>query len=199
MATPRAVTLRLFAVAIAWLVVVRYASPYGVLLLPKVATFRLTLQSYLLLVQIVTTALGVGMAAAVLPRVRDGLALRRLTPFQTLAALLSSPGVFVIASSVAIGIALPTLAVELRQGVEATQRNAGEFGRALRQAPAFLTVLWGVLLGPVAEELLFRGILWSAITSATLRFVPSARQERSSLDAFVRPRAPWLGCFWPAA
>jgi membrane protease YdiL (CAAX protease family) len=187
MTTQRAATVRLFAVAIAWLLVVRYASAYGVLLLPEAITNRLTLQGYLLIVQIVTTALGVGMALAILPRARDALALRRLTAFQTLASLLSSPGVFVAASAVAIGIALPTLAAELRQGVEATQRNAGEFGRALRQAPAFVTVLWGVLLGPVTEELLFRGILWSAITSYSSRFVSSPRKE--PLDSFVRPSA----------
>ena len=73
-------------------------------------------------------------------------------------------------SWLALKIAEPYLLEELAtQGAGASRRNAGAFGRAVTQAPLFVTLLWGVVLAAVTEELMFRGALFGAVQAATKR------------------------------
>src|SRR5262249_40312209 len=108
--------------------------------------------------QILTLVVGAGVTLLLLRQRREGLGLARMPGWSAVVStVLAVPVVFVAASYVAIQIALPTLLEELRtRGAHASQQNAGEFGRALTQAPLFITLLWGPLLAGVGEELLFR-------------------------------------------
>jgi membrane protease YdiL (CAAX protease family) len=76
------------------------------------------------------------------------------------------PAAYVVASYAAIGVALPTLLAELSaRGRQAVQESSGEFGRQLAASGLGLAVVWGVVVSPVAEELMFRGGVWSAVQS----------------------------------
>jgi membrane protease YdiL (CAAX protease family) len=175
----RSVLLRLALVAGLWLALARVLARYGVHLLPPALARQLTLQSYLALCALLSTVVGLGLAFALLPTPFEQLGLRRPTARAVGAVLLVAPVLFVLTSYVAIFIALPTLRAELEQGGrQLVERNTGELGRGLVRADAMLTLSWGVLLAPVAEELAFRGPLWSLL----------ARLARS----FDRPRASSL-------
>jgi membrane protease YdiL (CAAX protease family) len=94
----------------------------------------------------------------------------------------------VVASYVAIGIALPTLLEELaKRGPGVSKQNAGEFGRSLQQAPLLVTMLWGTLFAAVAEETLFRGALWSLFDRLVRRFATRARGSDPSFDFIEEP------------
>jgi membrane protease YdiL (CAAX protease family) len=127
---------------------------------------------------------GLGVALLLLKKRGEGLGFERRPGWAAVvSSCLSTPIVFVISSAIAIQIALPTLMEELQtRGAHASQQNAGEFGRALTQAPIWTTLLWGPVLAGVGEELFFRGLLWSAITDVTRRWIP-ARDEGA-------PRSP---------
>jgi membrane protease YdiL (CAAX protease family) len=196
-------TLRLGLVATAWLVAARLLARYGVRLLPLSVTHRLTLQSYLALVQLVSTLVGLGLAFALLASPRRELGLRRPAARSLGLTLLWAPVLFVVTSYLAIGIALPTLRAELEQGGrQLVERNGGEFGQALVRSAALLTLLWGVLLAPVAEELAFRGPLWSALArlgrgvdrppGAAARSLPPELLSESWLLRAVRGARRWL-------
>ena len=187
-------------VAAAWLAAARMLARYGVQLLPASVTHRLTLQSYLALAELVSTLLGLGLAFALLSRPRLELGLRRPTARDLGLTLLWAPVLFVVTSYLAIGIALPTLLAELEQGGrQLVERNSGEFGRALVRTEALLTLLWGVLLAPVAEELAFRGALWSALARLgrgldrpDSRSLPPELLDESPLLRAARQARGWL-------
>jgi membrane protease YdiL (CAAX protease family) len=183
-----------------WLAAARLLAQYGVQLLPASVTHGLTLQSYLALVQLVSTLLGLGLAFALLARPRLELGLRRPAARSVGLTLLWAPVLFVLTSYLAIGIALPTLRAELEQGGrQLVERNSGEFGRALVRSEALLTLLWGVLLAPVAEELAFRGPLWSALArlgqrlrGPDTRSLPPELLDESLLLRAARQARGWL-------
>lgn len=164
------------AIAIAfWLALFFALVPLGNALVPGSIKATIPLQTFLLTCQVATLVLGLGAALLLLRERRRGLGLERLpSATQALSALASVPFVFVASSYVAIQIALPTLLEELRtRGAHASQQNAGEFGRALTQAPLLTTLLWGAVLGALGEELFFRGLLWTTITDLTRRLLPA--------------------------
>ncbi|HQP38582.1 MAG TPA: CPBP family intramembrane metalloprotease [Polyangiaceae bacterium] len=182
--------LRLLTIAIAWLALQQVLARYGAYLVPLSVARHLTLQTFLMIVQVVVTAAGLGLAAIVLRSLRRDMGIGLPSRWQASTILLSTPMLFVLASYVAIGIALPTLMEEIaRGGAAVSQQNAGEFGRALKKDPVVLTVVWGVVFAPFAEELLFRGALWSAVASLTRRFERPREQKRDSLETFLEESA----------
>jgi len=180
--------LRLLAVAVVWLALIQVLSRYGAYLVPLSIARHLTLQTYLMIVQVVVTAAGMSLAAIILRSTRRDMGIALPTGWQASSILLSTPLVFAAASYIAIGIALPTLMEEIaRGGAEVSRQNAGDFGRALKQDPVVLTVVWGVVFAPIAEELLFRGALWSSVAELTRRFHrPRNQAQPDSLEAFVQ-------------
>ncbi|MFO0760582.1 MAG: CPBP family intramembrane glutamic endopeptidase [Byssovorax sp.] len=157
---------RLSSTAIVWLAATRAALDYGALLLPQSLARVLSHEAFLTLAQLLTTALGLGLAAALLRSPRDALGLRLGSARSLVLSALAAPAVFVFAMAAGIAVALPTLLAELRQGGAAVSRqNVGELGRALESASLGMTLFWAVIVAPFAEELLFRGGVWSAIQS----------------------------------
>ncbi|MEZ4224161.1 MAG: CPBP family intramembrane glutamic endopeptidase [Polyangiaceae bacterium] len=174
-------------VAVAWLVLFRLLARYAVYLLPDSFANTLSLQAYLAAVAVVATLIGLGIAWVVLPEPRAALGLGRPSARGlALSAGLALPA-YVLVSAAAIAIALPTLLDELRRGGRAlAQQSTGEFGRALVQSPALLTLLWGAVISPIAEELLFRGALWTWLQRVTAR-VMASRQPLEPADSTALP------------
>ena len=180
---------RHLALTLLWFGVFRLLGEHAVRLLPRSVTQELTLQSYLTGVQILTAIIGLGLAFLFLGDAREalGIALPRPSAVGVLALL--APAFYVLASYAAIYAALPTLLEELRQGGrQAVQQSTGEFGRELTQASLLSALLWGVVVSPVGEELMFRGALWSLVDRGIrlLRAPPRApRPESLALPAGV--------------
>jgi len=157
--------VKLAAVAIGWLILLVTLARGGALLLPRSLAAALTLESYLSIVLVLSTCAGLAASFAVLPQPRAGLAIEeRPRTTNLVVALLCAPVVLVVSAYLGFKLALPTLLEELAQGGrQAVERSTGEFGRTLVQAHVVTTLVWAIVLTPVAEELLFRGALWSAI------------------------------------
>jgi len=181
-------------VAALWLSMARALPQLAWHALPQAWLDQLSLPTYSMLCQVLSTACGLGAAALLLPRPTVAVGLVPCSWRAWGVALLLAPAIFVITSRVALTIAEPYLIAELAtQGEGASRRNAGDFGRAVTQAPLVLTVLWGIALAAVTEELLFRGILMTALQrlgsllllSATARPVNAG----SPAVALVRARA----------
>lgn len=162
---------RLVAVALVWLVAARALAYYGVLLLPRSLAAHLTLHSYLSLVLIIVTVAGVATTRSVIGNAKEvlGLGLPSSRAHLPMGALWG-PIVLTLSAYIAFSIALPTLMAEIAAGGKrAAESNTGEFGRALLQSHPATTLVWAVALTPIAEELLFRGVLWSAISRLACR------------------------------
>jgi membrane protease YdiL (CAAX protease family) len=163
--------LVLLAVVAVWLGAARAMAHYGAPLLPRALAAQLTLQSFFSLVLVVTTALGLSLSFWLLTAPRDDLGLRRPSGSAVGMATILAPIVVVASAYLGFKLALPTLLEELaRGGRRAVERNTGEFGRALVQSHVLTTLLWAVVLTPIAEELMFRGGLWSLLRRLTSRF-----------------------------
>jgi membrane protease YdiL (CAAX protease family) len=190
-AKPRDLTwLRLLLLTALWLAATRFLPLYAIYLVPLSLARQMTLQTYLMMVQVVVTLVGLGLAVLLLRAPKRGLGLGWPTGSHLLFAVAATPIIYVAASYLAIGAAFRTLMEEIaRGGTEVSRQNAGEFGRALKQDPAVLTVLWSAVLAPIAEELLFRGALWSFITDLTRRLQPAVGKPRDSLSAFLNDSA----------
>jgi membrane protease YdiL (CAAX protease family) len=141
-----------------------------------------------MLCQVATTVIGLGALRLAFARPAAALAANRPTGWSLALAAMLAPAVFVLASFVAIEIAEPYLVEELaREGAEASRKNAGAFGRAVTEAPLVVTLVWGAVLAAVAEELAFRGALFSALEKSALllfernepRIEVEARSEKS--------------------
>jgi membrane protease YdiL (CAAX protease family) len=166
--TPTREFARLSFVVVAWAASFRLLSLYGVDLMPRAFARQLTLEMYLALVQVVTLAIGLVASALLVNAPRESLALRAAKPGSVLISALLTPAIFVVATGAAFHIARPTLLEELAKGgVALVQKSTGEFGRQLTQAPLALSFVWGALLSPIAEELFFRGALFTLVLSAT--------------------------------
>jgi len=183
------VARRAIAIAI-WIGLFVGLVPLGNALVPSETKVKISLQTFLLACQVTTLAVGLGAALLLLRRRRAGLGFARIPRLSpALSTLASAPLVFVASSYIAIQIALPTLLEELKtRGAGASQQNAGEFGRALTQAPLLTTLVWGAVLGAVGEELFFRGLLWSTLTDLTRRLLP-ARIDAVAQAPSTGPRA----------
>ena len=186
--------LRHAFVALAWLLSYRLVADYGVHLLPLSVARHLTLPEYLALVAVVVTAAGVGACFLAVDEPRRVLGLGSWRASDLGRALLWATPVFVIASGVAIAVALPTLLDELAHaGRQAVQQQTGEFGRSVAQAPVLVAVGWGVVLSPIAEELLFRGALWSLFQRGAERFARlDGEPSSAALPSGVITQSPTL-------
>jgi membrane protease YdiL (CAAX protease family)/uncharacterized protein YndB with AHSA1/START domain len=158
----------LVAVSLVWVMLARVVAQNLLFWMPRSWAGQLTLHTYLSLVNVGVTAVGLALCFTLLKTPRDHLALRRPT-FPALAGgLLWAPIAAVLSAYAGFTIALPTLIEEIKRGGRAAaQANTGEFGRALIESDALTTVVWGVVLAPIAEELIFRGALWEAIRRLT--------------------------------
>jgi membrane protease YdiL (CAAX protease family) len=166
-------------VVVAWGLALRLLAVHGVRLLPLSLARELTLQGFLALVSIAATLFGLALSWLLLDRPRDALGLRIPGARTLLGAALLAPPIFVLASFVAVQLALPTLLEELRaKSVQAVRESTGEFGRELVHSPALMALFWGALLAPIAEELYFRGALYSLVQNSIERLRP-----RRSVDA----------------
>jgi membrane protease YdiL (CAAX protease family) len=152
---------------------------YGVLALPRSVAGELTLDIYLGAVHLLTVAFALLVARLVLKRPREDLGLVAPSPRAVGMTLGLTPAVYVLGTATAFLIARPTLIQEILQGgTQLAQRNTGEFGRQLVQAPAYAILLWGAILSPISEELFFRGALWSLVAGAvTLTAQPSTLDD----------------------
>jgi membrane protease YdiL (CAAX protease family) len=177
-------TWRLAAVTLAWLACARYLERAGDALVPDAWKVKIQLQTFLIACQITWTAVGLGLAFALLARPRDTLALLPPRARSVAAAALLAPAVYVGSAAVAFQIALPTLIAEMRErGPHASRETAGEFGRMIQQGPTLATLIWGVVLAAVTEELLFRGALWSLVERLVRHVEGTAPGSRGRLRA----------------
>lgn len=183
-------TVRLGLVAVGWLALLMGLAKHGARLVPLRLARLLTLEQYLTLVQLVTLGVGLVATFGLVSRPREELGLTRTAPRAVLTTALLSPAVFVLASYLAVAVALPTLLEELRRGgAELARSQSGEFGRAMTSAPVWSSIIWAVLVSPVGEELLFRGVLWSWLQRLVQRFAKPASTEALS-QRFLRES--WL-------
>jgi membrane protease YdiL (CAAX protease family) len=161
-------------VVVAWGVTGRLLAEHGVRLLPLGVARQLSLQSYLAWVNVVVTAFGLLLSVTLLERPWQALGVTAPRPAALVRLLLATPAVYVAVSYAAVLIALPSLLAELRaQGVEGVRQSTGEFGNQVLHSPAALALLWAALIAPAAEELWFRGALWSLLEQAVKRVWPA--------------------------
>src|SRR6185295_8382858 len=155
--------------------------------LPRALLDSLSLPAYSMLCQVLTTWVGLGAARLAFARPGEALGARKPSGWYLALAAVLAPAVFVVASSIAIKIAEPYLLAELaREGAGASRRNAGAFGKAVTEAPLLVTLVWGAVLAAIAEELAFRGALFSAVErSALALFAPDVEPSPA------RTRAEW--------
>jgi membrane protease YdiL (CAAX protease family) len=182
---------RLAAVAVVWVVMARYVPTVLWHAFPRDLLDALTLPVYSMLCQVVTTGAGVGLACLVMKRPGAALGVMRPGPWDAALTAVLTPAVFVAASYIALKIAEPYLLEELAtQGAGASRRNAGEFGRAVTQAPLAMTLLWGAVLAAIAEEIVFRGAIFGAVEQALLVAYGRRRDEGRRLAG--RTTAEWI-------
>jgi membrane protease YdiL (CAAX protease family) len=149
-------------VAGVWILTFRLLADHGVRLLPLALARQLTLQNYLTIVQLVTAAFGLGVSFLLLTEPREALGLVSTSPKRIGIVLLLAPLVFALSVRTAFLAAKPTLLIELAErGREAVQKSTGQFGQELVSGGLFGAILWGVIVSPIGEELLFRGALYS--------------------------------------
>ncbi len=186
--------LRSILLTLGWFALFFGLSRYGAELLPRAWARQVTLEQFLLGVQLITLALCLPLAARWLPHglddlalgVRDAKGLRRAL----LVAALLGPLLYVISNYAAMASAYSTLLDEIRQGgIRQANANAGELGRLLVATPLWLTLLWAGFAAPLGEELLFRGALWNAVGA----WVPPARALAPETEeaSFIRPVRLW--------
>jgi membrane protease YdiL (CAAX protease family) len=198
---------RVLAVAAAWTVLGRLLGDHGWRVMPRALLGQLTLESYLTLTGIVAAVVGSGLGWLWLEHPREDLGWRPARCSHIGGAALLAPTAYVLAVAVAVSLALPLLRSEiLARGVEQVQKDTGQFGRELRAGSVGILLLWGVLVSPVVEELLFRGPVWSAI-DRLVRIVtatnadalrdtdglPASMLSRSFLLESGRALGRWLG------
>ncbi len=184
---PWAGRLGWLGVAGLWVALNKLATSHGFLLIPAALRRQMTLDVYLLLMLVVSTALGLALVRLA-PRPRATMGLARRPSGRALAlAVVVVPAVFVLGLGLGIYVALPTLLEEfLHGGAQVSRQNLGEFGRVVRQQPVLLTALWVVVVAPVGEELLFRGALWGSLRELTRREEEAPRSASSlALDSVI--------------
>jgi membrane protease YdiL (CAAX protease family) len=169
----RAESIKLGAVTLVWLGMAGWLDRVGNVVVPDEWKRHVPFQTFLMACQITAAAVGLGLSVALLAHPRAALALVRPRARQLVLAALLAPGVFVLSAAVALRIALPVLLAEARvRGPQASRANAGAFGRALGEGSLLPTLLWGVVLAAVTEELLFRGALFSLLERAARAVLP---------------------------
>ncbi len=194
--------LRELLVALLWLGIMKGALDHVAFWLPPAFAHRLTVDGYVILVQIPVTALGWLLAFVMVPRQARLLPLAPVQPKVLLRLLALAPTVFVLGLALGMLIALPTLLAEIAaRGTQSARQDLGGLGNALLVSPLWETLLWGVVVSPIAEELLFRGALWSALQSllAPREVASPSGQEPSDeemLASVVQPSVVERGLRW---
>jgi membrane protease YdiL (CAAX protease family) len=185
---------KLLGIAILWLSIGRVLPEILWRALPDGLVSSMSLPAYSMLCQVATTVIGIGTLCLAFARPGAALGTSGPTGWNLALAAMLAPAVFVFASFVAIKIAEPYLLEELaREGAGASRKNAGAFGRAVTEAPLLVTLVWGAVLAAVAEELAFRGALFSAIEKSALLLF--ARNEPPiDVDAPPGKSRPALRC-----
>lgn len=159
--------IKLVVVALIWLVLARYLDRVAAAALPDALKAKIRFQSFLMICQGTVFVAGLSLSWLLLARPRRALALVLPSARSLAATVLLAPASFVVATAVAIEVALPTLMAEAQaRGPGVSRENAGAFGRTLEQGSLLPTLLWGVVLAAVTEEVLFRGALWAAVDRA---------------------------------
>ncbi len=182
--------LRLVVAALLWFTVQQLLTRYAAFALPRAWAAQLSLEAYLVLVQLVALPLGLGVAFVLLKREAfAALGLTWPTGKSLALGVTLFPLLFTASSYLAVYLALPTLLEEIRRGgAELVRSNAGQVGQALRQAPVFLVLLWGVVVAPLGEELLFRGAVWGALARVVDACLPDRPEGAASLPGeFIQP------------
>jgi len=186
---------RTLAVATLWVGLARVLAEHGWRLLPLSLLRHLSLQGYLTAMQLMAALTGVAVAFLLLKEPREELAWRRPRWLLLGGTALLSPLAYVLSVAVAVSLALPLLKAEiLARGVEQVQASSGMFGRELREAPVWMVLGWGVVISPVAEELVFRGPLWSALQRLVCLLHPRSKKakEQSGLPSNLLHESPVL-------
>ena len=178
--------VRLALLTCGWLLLLMGLAKYGARLLPLSLARVLSLEQYLTLVQLVTLGIGLAASSVVLARPRAELGLTQVSVRAVILTALLAPAIYVLASYLAVAIALPTLLEELRRGgVQLARSQTGDFGRAMTSAPVWSSIVWAVVVSPVGEELLFRGVMWSLLQRVVERAVKPENPEPLS-QRFLR-------------
>jgi membrane protease YdiL (CAAX protease family) len=175
--------LGLGAVALGWLAVAHVLPKVVWRAIPEPVLATMSYPLYGMICQILTLGAGIGLSACVLPRPASLLGAVRPTLFACAATALVAPAVFVAASAIAIKVAEPFLVAELAtRGHRAVGQDAGALGRAVKEAPLFVALVWGALFAAANEEALFRGALYSAVRAVIARLFPrrASGDDRSS-------------------
>ncbi|MEM1032858.1 MAG: CPBP family intramembrane glutamic endopeptidase [Myxococcota bacterium] len=187
----------LLVVSMGWLAVARGLGDLLVGALPPAVVRQLGRHGYYSVVLVLTTALGLAAVCAThRASWRAALGLASGQARGAAVGVLIAPTVIALATYLGFTLALPTLLEELQRGGFAeANRNTGGYGRALVESALPLTLLWGLVLAPIAEELLFRGAMWTALTRLTApRGVPSPPSLDPSFvsDTWLRRGARWV-------
>ncbi len=173
--------VKLLVISICWLaltfLLLNHAGPY----VPRALAVHLSRHSFWSLALLVAMAAGLGASFLLLDKPREDLGLRMPSFGSMGGAMLWAPIVLALSTYLAWKIGLPTILAELKAGGrQAVQRNTGAYGRALVQTHIATTIVWATLITPVAEELIFRGGMWSAVQRLSRHFV---RTKARSLPA----------------
>ena len=157
-------TLKLAAITAMWVALTKGLIRIGERVIPDAWKAKITLQTFLMACQVLTTALGLVLCFTLLARPRAVLAFARPRRREIIFTALLAPAFLISTTVLALQAAMPILLEELRtRGPGVSRQNAGELGRMLEQGPLVGTLLWGAILAAAAEELLFRGALWSLV------------------------------------
>lgn len=182
-------------IAATWIGSAYVMAYHGAPLLPRALAARLTLETFLIGVLLVSSALGLALSRLLLAEPRAALALTPPKPSHAAVAALVAPIVTVVSLYLGFELALETILAELRAGgVRAVEANTGELGRAIASAHVVTILAWAVVVTPIAEELMFRGALWSAL--AELAAGIGGRDDRElppELAGIVGPRSARRG------
>ncbi len=198
-AAGKGATLRLLAAAGLWLLLARYLLPLASGWAPPWVQRAVSWSTFRALAQGAGLGLGLGLWAALAPGGVGRLLGARPGGRSLLASALSAPLVWVGSTALALAIALPTLMEELRtRGPGASRQNAGALAAELTGSSLPMALLTGVVLAALAEELVFRGAVWSALQAALeLLLGPLDVQEELGPTAWQRVQG-WLLRGWGA-
>ena len=164
MLAPTRDTLRISLIASGWLALGLFGARTVAFYLPRSVAGALTEASYFAAIWTIVTALGVLVCGWWLeePRKLLGLTGPLWRPMRTAALL--APVLLVVSLYVAWKVALPAIQGELlTRGRQAVRATVSSSNLAARQANLGTLLLWTIVVTPLAEELLFRGALWSAL------------------------------------
>lgn len=182
--------LKLAGVTIAWFLLTRGLVPIGDKIVPAGWKVAISFQTFQMICQAITLAVGLLLSFTVLRRPRAALGMSAPKGAHVLGALLLAPAAFATSAYFALQIAMPRLIAEIAfQGPGASRQNAGELGRTITQEPLLLVLLWGAALAAIGEELLFRGALWSAVKDLVLAGIGLARPARPGAQSTQATRA----------